>query len=122
MTGDLQHLNEIWNQAWLEKDAALIEKLTANDYVYVAPDGKVMDRKTILSIVNSPSYRLDHSTRTPVLIRSAGDDAAVMVFHSQAAGAFEGKSFEDDHKCTMVCIGRLSGWRVLLEQCSPNEQ
>jgi hypothetical protein len=29
MTADLQHLNEIWNQAWLEKDAALIEKLIA---------------------------------------------------------------------------------------------
>jgi hypothetical protein len=106
----------------LEKDAALIEKLMANDYVYIAPNGKVMDRKTILDIVKSPSYRLDNSRRTPVLIKSVGEDAAVMVFHSQAAGTFEGKSFEDDHKCTMVCIRRRSGWRVLLEQCSPNEQ
>jgi hypothetical protein len=93
-----------------------------NDYLYIAPNGKVMDRETILNVVGSPSYRLDNSTRTPVLIKSVGEDAAVMVFHSQAAGTFEGKSFEDDHTCTMVCIERRGGWRVLLEQCSPNEQ
>lgn len=120
MTADLQHLNEIWNQAWLDTDAAVIERLMADDYLYIAPNGKVRDRKTILNIVRSPSYRLDTSTRTPVLIKPVGEDAAVVVFHSQAAGTFEGKSFEDDHKCTMICIGRRSGWRVLMEQCSPN--
>jgi hypothetical protein len=122
MTTELQHLNEIWNQAWLEKDAALIEKLMANDYVYIAPNGKVMDRKTILNIIKSPGYRLDNSTRTPILIKPVGEDAAVMVFHSKAAGTFEGKSFKDDHTCTMLCIGHRSEWRVLLEQCSPNNQ
>ena len=120
MTADLENLNEIWNRAWLEKNVTLIENLIAEDYVYIAPNGKLLDRTTILNIIKSPGYRLDSSTRTPIVIKPVGEDAAVMVFHSQAAGTFEGKSFEDDHKCTMLCVRRGSSWRVLLEQCSPN--
>src|SRR5262245_41002935 len=101
---DIEHLNQIWNQAWLEKNAALVEKLMADDYLYIAPNGKLLDRTTILDIIKSPSYRLDHSTRTPVLIKTVGEDAAVMVFHSQAAGALEGKSFKDHYQCTMLCV------------------
>ncbi len=122
VTADLEHLNEIWNRAWLERDIALVEKLMADDYVYIAPNGKLLDRAAILNIIKSPGYRLDNSARTPVLIKPVGTDAAVMVFHSQAAGTFEGKSFKDDHKCTMLCVRRDSAWRVLLEQCSPNNQ
>jgi hypothetical protein len=122
MAADLEHLNRIWNQAWLEKDVATVEKLMADDYLYIAPNGKLLDRKAILNVIKSPSYRLDHSTRTPVVIKIVGADGAVMVFHSQAAGTFEGKSFRDDHKCTMLCVGRGGEWRVLLEQCSPNIQ
>ncbi len=121
MAADLEHLNQIWNRAWLEKDAALVEKLMADDYLYIAPNGKLLDRKAILNIIKSPSYRLETSTRTPVMIKTVGKDAAVMVFHSQAAGAFEEKSFKDDHKCTMLCVRLGSDWRVLLEQCSPNK-
>jgi hypothetical protein len=122
MSADLEHLNKIWNTAWLEKDAALVEKLMADDYLYIAPNGQLLDRKAILNVIRSPSYRLDNSTRTPVVIKTAGKDAAIMVFHSQAAGTFEGKSFKDDHKCTMLCVRRGNEWRVLLEQCSPNNQ
>lgn len=122
MTADLEHLNEIWNRAWLEKNVTLVENLIADDYVYIAPNGKLLDRTAILNIIKSPSYRLDSSTRTPIVIKPVGEDAAVMVFHSQAAGTFEGKSFKDDHKCTMLCVRRGRSWRVLLEQCSPNSQ
>ena len=119
MSGDLEHLNKIWNQAWLENNVPLVEKLMAEDYLYIAPGGKLMDRNAILNIMKSPSYRLDSSTRTPLVIKTAGEDAAVMVFHSQASGTFEGKSFQDDHNCTMLCVRRGGEWLVLLEQCSP---
>ena len=122
MEADLEHLNQIWNRAWLEKDVALVEKLMAEDYLYIAPNGKLLDRKAILNIIKSPSYRLDSSTRTPFVIKSVGVDSAVMVFQSQAAGTFDGKSFKDNHKCTMLCVRRGGEWRVLLEQCSPNNE
>jgi hypothetical protein len=47
------------HQAWLAKDAATVEHLMADDYVYVAPNGSVFDRQAIPGILRSPSYRLD---------------------------------------------------------------
>ena len=55
MTADLEHLNQIWEQAWLDKDTALVEKLMADDYVYIAPNGQMLDRDAILNIIRSCS-------------------------------------------------------------------
>ena len=64
MFSELHGLSERWFQAWLEKDAATVERLMAEDYLYVGPSGLVLDRQAILAIVRSPSYRLDQGTRT----------------------------------------------------------
>jgi hypothetical protein len=64
ISADLVHLNEVWNRAWLERDIALVEKLMADDYLYIAPNGKLLDRTAILNTIKSPSYRLEDSTRT----------------------------------------------------------
>ena len=120
MHGDLERLNRTWERAWLDKDAALVDKLMADEYLYIAPNGQLLDRQAILKIIRSPSYHLDNSTRTEVIIKPVGEDAAVVVHRSQAEGGFDGKSFKDDHRCTMLCVRRDGEWRVILEQCSPN--
>ena len=120
MTADLERLNEMWEQAWLDKDAALVDKLMTAEYLYIAPNGQIMDRQAILGIIRSPGYHLDKGTRTEVIIKPVGADTAVIVHRSQAEGGFEGKSFKDDHRCTMLCVRRGGEWRVILEQCSPN--
>jgi hypothetical protein len=88
MLSELHGLNARWNQAWLEKDAATVERLTADDYVYVAPNGLTLDRQAILGIIRSPSYRLDCATRTEVVVRGIGLEAAVVRHRAQAAGSF----------------------------------
>lgn len=120
MIAELERLNQTWNRAWLDKDAAFVEKTMADEYVYIAPNGQVLDRQTTLNVIRSPGYRLDRSTRTEVIIKPLGNDSAVVVFRSQAEGAYDGKSFKDDHRCTMLLARRGAEWRVVLEQCSPN--
>jgi len=122
MIADLQRLSQAWNRAWLEKDAALVEKMMADEYVYVAPNGQLWDRQTILKIIRSESYRLDRSTQTEVIIKPVGNDGAAVMHRSQAEGAYEGKSFKDDHRCTTICARRGAEWQIVLEHCSPNTQ
>jgi uncharacterized protein (TIGR02246 family) len=118
MGSELHALNERWNRAWLERDAATVERLAAPDYVYVAPNGLTLDRLAILAIIRSPSYRLDGATRTEVVVRLLGPEAALVRHRSRAAGSFEGTSFTDDHRCVMVCEKQAGEWRVVLEQHS----
>jgi hypothetical protein len=76
----------------------------------------VLDRHAILSIIRSPTYRLDYAKRTEVVVRALGQDAAVVLHCSKAAGSFEGTSFTDDHRCVMVCEKQAGEWRVVMEQ------
>src|ERR1022692_4205944 len=99
MLFELSCLNEQWNRAWLQKDAATVELLMADDYIYVAPNGLVLDRQAILAIIRSPSYRLDHAIRTDVVVRAVGQEVAIVRHRSQADGSFEGTPFTDDHRC-----------------------
>jgi uncharacterized protein (TIGR02246 family) len=118
MLPELHRLSERWFQAWLEKDAATVEGLMAEDYLYIGPSGLLLDRQAILAIIRSPSYRLDWGTRTEVVVRALGQEAAVERHRYQGAGSFEGTSFTDDHRGVMVWEKHAGEWRLVLEQCS----
>jgi uncharacterized protein (TIGR02246 family) len=118
MVSELHDLSKRWFQAWLDKDAATVERLMAEDYVYIGPNGLILDRSAILAIIRSPTYRLEHGTRTEVVVRAVGHDAAVVRHRYQGAGSFEGTSFTDDHRCIMVWEKHAGAWRLVMEQCS----
>ena len=118
MLSELHGQNERWYQAWLEKDATIVDRLMAEDYLYIGPSGLVLDRQAILAIIRSPSYRLDHGTRTEVVVRAVGQEAAVVRHRYQGAGSFEGTSFTDDHRSVMVWEKQDGEWRLVMEQCS----
>ena len=118
MLSEVQGLAERWFQAWLDKDAATVERLMAEDYLYIGPSGLTLDRQAILAVIRSPSYRLDHGTRTEVVVRAVGQEAAVVRHRYQGAGSFEGTSFADDHRCVMVWEKHAGEWRLVMEQCS----
>ena len=70
MTSDLHDLSERWFQAWLEKDAGTVERLAAEDYIYIAPSGLVLDRLAILedhpfSELSAGSWHALRSRRPP---------------------------------------------------------
>jgi uncharacterized protein (TIGR02246 family) len=118
MASELYDLSERWFQAWLDKDAATVQRLMAEDYVYVAPNGLTLDRQAILAIIRSPSYRLDQGRRSEVVVRALGQEAAVVRHRYQGAGSFEGTSFTDDHRCVMVWEKRGGEWQLVMDQCS----
>jgi uncharacterized protein (TIGR02246 family) len=122
MSSELHDLSERWFQAWLQKDDETVQRLAAEDYLYVAPSGSTLDRQAILAIIRSPSYRLDHGTRTEVVVRALGHDAAVVRHHYQGTGSFEGTPFTDDQRCVMVWEKQGGQWRLVMEQCSFSSQ
>ena len=118
MSSDVGRVSEVWFQAWLEKDTPTVERLAAGDYIYIAPSGLALDRDAILRIIRSPTYRLDWGTRTEVVVRALGQDAAVVRHRYQGAGSLEGDSFKDDHRGVMVWEKHNGEWRLVMEQCS----
>ena len=120
MPEEVRDLSARWFQAWLDKDAETIERLAADDYMYVSPNGSVLDRQAILGIIRSPSYRLARGMRTEVVVRAVGPSAAVVRHRYEGAGVFEGAEFIDDQRCVMVWEKAAGGWRLVMEQCALN--
>lgn len=119
MTIQIERLNDAWITAWFEKDAATVDALMTPDYEYVAPNGQIMDRATILRIIRSPTYALTSGSRTEVRHVEIAPDVFAVSYRWQGTGTYEGRSFTDDHRGTMLCVRRKGKWLVAHEQCSP---
>jgi uncharacterized protein (TIGR02246 family) len=118
MFGDLLGECERWYRAWFERDAATVQRLMAEDYLYVGPNGWVMDREAILAVIRSPSYRLDRGARTEIVVRGVGQGAAIVRHRWQGAGSYDGAAFTDDSRCIMVWEKQDGQWRLVMDQCS----
>jgi len=114
---ELERLSRAWTDAWLAKDAAVIEALMAPEYTYIGPNGRIQDRERILAVVRSPTYRLDRTTRSEVRIVRF-KDSAVILSRSQSAGSYEGQAFTEDHRCSSVWVLREGTWRLAWEHSS----
>ncbi|MGE5841856.1 MAG: nuclear transport factor 2 family protein [Deltaproteobacteria bacterium] len=119
MTEEIKRLNDVWITAWFEKDASTVDALMTPDYEYVAPNGQILDRDTILRIIRSPTYKLMSGSRTEVKFVEIAPDVFAVSYRWQGTGAYEGRSFTDDHRGTMLCVRRKGKWLVAHEQCSP---
>ena len=118
MQNEVESLSVAWQEAWFAKDALTIAQLMAPDYVYVAPNGTVMDRATILEIVRDPTYVLTGGQHTEVLVVMLGDNAALVRRRWQGTGTFRGQTFVEDHRCATI-LDRTSGrWCIRYEHSS----
>jgi uncharacterized protein (TIGR02246 family) len=119
MTEEIKRLNDVWITAWFEKDAATVDALMTPDYEYVGPNGKILDRATILRIIRSPTYKLMSGSRTEVKLAEIAPGVFSVSYRWQGTGTYEGRSFTDDHRGTMLFVRRKGKWLVAHEQCSP---
>ena len=118
MTEELERLNEEWNSAWLTKDVATVETIAAQDYVYIGPQGQVLDRAAIFEIIRSPSDQLTSGSWTEVSISRLGPDSALVLDRFRGEGEYRGQPFKEDHRHTTVWVRRHGQWQVRLEHCS----
>ena len=118
MPNDPTELTAAWFDAWRTKDASAVERMMAADYVYVAPNGAVLDREVILGIIKDPSYGITSGEHTEVAVVHLGSDAAIVRHHWRGQGTLRGQVFVDDQQCVMIWFRSEGRWRVHYEQAS----
>lgn len=118
MRDELETLNAAWNAAWMTKDASAIAQMMAEDYVYVGPNGAVLDRAAILQIAGDPTYGITRGTHTEIIVVMLGEGAGLVRHRWQGTGTFRGQVFVDDHRCVTICDRSSGRWRIRYEQCS----
>jgi ketosteroid isomerase-like protein len=114
---EIERASQAWTTAWLEHDAAAVDGMMAPGYIYITPTGQVLDRATILDVVRSPEYQAS-GNRSEVSVVPVGPDAAVVVSRWQGRVNYQGRLFEEDHRCTSVFVRDGQRWRVAAEHAS----
>ena len=121
MRTDIETLMTTWQDAWFTKNRRAIAEMMADDYIYVAPNGAVMDRPTILGVVDDPTYALTSGTHTETVVSLLGEGAAMVRRRWQGSGTYRGQEFVEDHRCVTICDRSSGQWRIRFEQCSAVE-
>ena len=88
MRDELKTLMAAWHAAWFAKDAAAIAQMMSEDYVYVAPNGAILDRAAILQVVGDPTYGLTGGTHAETTVVMLGDGGALVRHRWQGTGTF----------------------------------
>ena len=118
MRTDVETLMTAWQDAWFTKNGHAIAEMMTDDYIYVAPNGAVMDRTTILGVVDDPTYALTGGAHTETVVSMLGEGAAMVRRRWQGRGTYRGQEFVEDHRCVTICDRSSGQWRIRYEQCS----
>jgi Domain of unknown function (DUF4440) len=92
--------------------------MMTKSYVYIPPNGRILDRAAMLDIISSPTYQLRRGRITEARVIEISASVAALVHRWRGAGAFQGRPFTDDHRCVTIFVKQRRGWLMAFEQCS----
>lgn len=118
MIDDLQSVSDEWNTAWLNKDAAVVERIASDEYLYISPQGAMLYKSDLLEIIQSPSYCLRTGEWTEVSISPLSPEIAILLHRFQGEGEYRGTPFVEDNRLTTIWVRIAGQWKVRLEHCS----
>ena len=109
---ELTRLEQVWNDAHLNGDAATLEKLWDEDLFVTVPDMPVMNKGESLAIWKAGKMKFDIYKTSDIRIKIYGNTAVVT---GQLVRIRDAKStkFEDDWRFTKVYVRRAGKWQVV---------
>ena len=109
---ELMRLEQVWNQAHLNNDAAVLETLWADDLIVMVPGMAAMSKSEVLSFVKTGRMKFSRYETTDLRVRSFGDTAIVSgnLFRSRTLG---GTVHEDRWQFMKVYARRSGKWVVV---------
>jgi ketosteroid isomerase-like protein len=108
-------LENAWNQAEQQKDAAALNILLAPELIYVEYDGSLMDKAQYLATIKSPSLHPAHIVDESMTVHFYGDIAVVNGIYRES-GIKAGKPYSLRERFTDTWIHRDGGWMCVASQ------
>jgi ketosteroid isomerase-like protein len=113
--GHLRALESAWNHAEQSKDAAALNQLLADTFVYVDYDGTLMNKKQFLSSTANDEVQNEQINNEGMTIQVYGD-AAVVNGSYRDKGLEKGKPFSRHGRFTDTWIYRNGTWQCVASQ------
>jgi ketosteroid isomerase-like protein len=101
-----------WNKAISDRDAAIAGAIISDDFRYVTPTGKVLDRTAVLKATADPDYKIDPFHTEEVEVRIHGNSAVVTGRFAQS-GSYKGERFNIQLRYTDMWVKRGANWQAV---------
>jgi ketosteroid isomerase-like protein len=98
--------------AYLKHDTATLDRILADDYIYIDDDGFVLSKQQILDEFNSGDDRITFYKRQDDKVR-VFDDTAIMTYRYQTEETYKGHEVGGDLRLTRVFAKRNGRWLMV---------
>ena len=107
---------EKYKTALLRRDVAALEKIWADDYVFVNASGEVLTKQQRLANVKSGATALDSINEDENLAVRIYQISAVTTNRVTIKGQYSGQSVSGQYRSTMVWVKSSAGWQLVSNQ------
>jgi ketosteroid isomerase-like protein len=109
-----------WADAIARGDVPALEKLFADDYVIVSPDGAMSDRRREINNLRPAPDVVTYYFRTEDVTARVYKDAAVVRGRAVWKVKYKGRDIDNNRRYTSTYIKRKGSWLLVAQQISVN--
>jgi ketosteroid isomerase-like protein len=107
---------EKYKTALLRRDVAALEKIWADDYVFVNASGDVLTKEQRLANVKSGATALDSINEDENLTVRVYQNSAVTTSRVAIKGQYSGQPVSGQYRSTLVWVKGSAGWQLVSNQ------
>ncbi len=111
----LKHMEDDWQKAIKNKEAATLKRILAEDWVGTDDKGKVLNREPYISQTTSNPDAIESTENFDMQVRVYGD-TAVVTGGSREKGTRSGTAYTDTYRWTDVFVRRGGRWQAVVSQ------
>lgn len=114
---ELRRLNNDVTQMQIRKDAAVAERLLADEYVFIQADGQVSNKAQNVEILRSPDFECQALTTDDVQVR-VYDHTALIMGRAHFKATYKGEDVGGEFRYTDVWVKRAGRWQNVASQAT----
>jgi ketosteroid isomerase-like protein len=110
-----------WGVAYIERDAAALAEIMADDYTFTDPLGGVTDKRQNLDYIRSGLFRIEDTHSRDLCVRIYGETAVVTAL-SIFKASYKGVKVQGRYQYTDVLVRRQGRWYAVASQATLAER
>jgi ketosteroid isomerase-like protein len=107
---------EKYRTALLQRDVATLEKIWADDYVFVNASGEVVTKEQRLANIKSGATKLESINKEENIAVRVYQNSAVATSRVAIKGKYGGQSTSGQYRSTHVWVKGPAGWQLVANQ------
>jgi ketosteroid isomerase-like protein len=110
---------EKYRAAFLRRDIPTLEKIWADDYVFVNAFGEVLTKAQRLANLKSGATTLESINEEEKPTVRVYQNSAVATSRVTLKGQYSGQAVSGQYRSTLVWVKGLNGWQLVANQLTP---